>query len=585
MSVSLKICFAGNISSGKSTTLNSIFASNICEVRKNKSTYIPHIYTFDKTKEASDINAIAKNNREIFERYSKSENEEYKDIKYYINDIQNFLIFDVPLNYSYSLIEIPGLNDLKSSTHFEYLSNITNFELIDIFIYVIDINRGLNTDSDRNNLNTIVNTLKNFKNNMLIVLINKCDSLIGFDNENNPIFDDDELGDIYKEIKKYIETDYCDINKKIIPFCSSKLFAYRSLLQSQHVADETLLDEFINDNIDKSTIQGIKKKMDLINKLTGFSDLQYELCTFMAKKHKTILTNYLTNYLEKDIEPFTFSDEYMSTENIIKWDNYYKKYEQYELVDTLYDLMQKFIEKHINFCRDRIQIEKTRNLIKYMTFDDAVNRYNTYISKLNRINYVSMIHFIVFIGSMDRETSIALLHKLIDYDINLIDFSDDVEILQKLPIEFVSISELMLIKDSKEICNKLLIGTIKTFYSKDMDYNEKLDGEIKLEDNTNNFVEIVNIVKRAKFINQINLLSELIDIYVDKEGKFLNEEVTRYIITRYPISCNEIEKQYLITQFIRFEKTEKYYKVAFDEYKLLEQNISTKLKAIVSFFD
>jgi len=206
MNLSFNILICGNISSGKSTLVNGILQNNLNKMSKIKSTLIPIKYIFNDKHTIHTTDFILKQNVDSHYKIKKLlESNQftktyYTELSYNMNLIP-LLNFDL-INYTYSLTELPGLDDAYlGDYHMEYLeNNIINY---DVILYLIDIHNCASHSSDYKNIEHIYNLQKNKNLNLkIIVLVNKCN----FNKVNDKtLIYDDESRDTFNEIKKKLE--------------------------------------------------------------------------------------------------------------------------------------------------------------------------------------------------------------------------------------------------------------------------------------------------------------------------------------------------------------------------------------------
>ena len=155
------IAILGPVSAGKSTLLNGLFCYTMSEMARKRTTMLPQIYNITNNKnddkKIKDIYKInQESNKKIFdlrqnETFSESDFVEITHNVYNINDFINN-------GCTYTLLDMPGLNDQHSQIYYNYISKIS--QNIDIYIITFDINSSLNTTDEVNILQFVVEQIK-----------------------------------------------------------------------------------------------------------------------------------------------------------------------------------------------------------------------------------------------------------------------------------------------------------------------------------------------------------------------------------------------------------------------------------------
>jgi len=246
------IAVLGPVSSGKSTILNALCSNTCSDMKKNKTTMLPQIYNNDSKHiyTIDTIETIYNRNKESNEKIlKKMDNKtfnlknDFTQIIHRIDKIPDFIDL-LDKNATYSILDMPGLNSGEDSLYYDYIKKIS--EKIDIYILVFDINSGLQTIDEINIIKMVVNEIIKNKNGYIHILINKCDEIV-FDEYDNPLFEDEELNELYTRCHETIN-ELCSeiINKvSISPLCSSQLYIYRCGKNNLQIIDEIHFDNII----------------------------------------------------------------------------------------------------------------------------------------------------------------------------------------------------------------------------------------------------------------------------------------------------------------------------------------------------
>ena len=316
----IHIAINGPVSAGKSTLLNGLFAITYSQMKKKRTTMLPNIYqTTHNTEDVDTFETIQKknndSNEEIFKlRESGQYNHtHFKEIIHKVKPIENFI--DLPdKNATYSLLDMPGINDQDAQIYYDYIKN--NSHKIDIYILVFDINSPLNRTDEVKILQEITNHIKTNKHGYVHILINKCDD-ITFDTNDKFSFDDEENQESYDECIKTINKFMKDIMDRVTisPMRSSLLYTYRTAIYNIDSLDEKQIENIIKEEEGKNGLNGLttcelKKKylkgliQDKKKKLPEgwMKSTGYDL---FKKNMSKILNNYqqiILHHIEQDVD-------------------------------------------------------------------------------------------------------------------------------------------------------------------------------------------------------------------------------------------------------------------------------------------
>jgi GTPase SAR1 family protein len=231
----LKVAIIGSVSVGKSTFINALYAKNLSDCKRIRSTMVPQHYKESALVMTMDVEKI------------KTSNNESNNNKEAVDKI-NEIVHEVPINkyhlkkqnrndYLLHLYDIPGLDDSKTKDlYFKWVTD--NFHQFDIVIYILDIERGFNTDGEISILNLIASlSQKHYEESgkftLIIPLANKCDD-VEITNDGKYHFMDEELGGMYDVISKTLSEvkdkhKLGDRLKPLMPISSEDIFIYRCI--------------------------------------------------------------------------------------------------------------------------------------------------------------------------------------------------------------------------------------------------------------------------------------------------------------------------------------------------------------------
>jgi len=193
------IGFFGSISTGKSTLINSIFAKLYSEMKIDRNTSIPHAYHFTNLDYIDvDIDENIRSHTELFDNKFLNEKWDGKYIEH-INVSFPPGIFTENSNMSFTIYDLPGLNDYETDAYIKWAE--TNFNLFDCVILLVDITHGISSREDNNIFEMVFKRMASTSHTNLIVLVNKCDDM----KDDGETIQNEELNGIYTKITDKFE--------------------------------------------------------------------------------------------------------------------------------------------------------------------------------------------------------------------------------------------------------------------------------------------------------------------------------------------------------------------------------------------
>lgn len=215
---SINVALIGEVSSGKTTLVNSIFCKTFGNMKRTKTTLSVNIYCETSDPDLVDSTEIIFQKNSEFEKLMKNKKMMMLEEKIYY--VPPSISFGDQINkhgFNLNIIDIPGLND-DSDDAIIYDWIHKNFHKFDIVIFVIDGEIGLNTISEQALLNFIVTNIENYPHIKLINVLNKYDEP-----------DNDELIELKEQTIKAISdaTLGKSIDFVIIPMSAERANLYR----------------------------------------------------------------------------------------------------------------------------------------------------------------------------------------------------------------------------------------------------------------------------------------------------------------------------------------------------------------------
>lgn len=166
----INIAIVGEVSSGKSTTLNSIFLENYNETKRKRATCSINIYQ-EVDKDWDNVEEIFKKNTESDHKIDDRDFKLVENI-YKVPPIKEF--GDRNIDIKYNIIDLPGLNDAGVDAKFrQYIDE--NFKYFDALIFVSDGNSSMNKDGEKKLLCWFMDKVKEIQHVKLIVALSKVD--------------------------------------------------------------------------------------------------------------------------------------------------------------------------------------------------------------------------------------------------------------------------------------------------------------------------------------------------------------------------------------------------------------------------
>ena len=184
------ICIIGNVNTGRSTILNTIFGENFIQYNTKLTNVIPIILqktNSDSFDSVENINKkISEVNKEIISYIGHIEQgnslflEDYgKELKFNVRQLD--IDIGIPNDIDICIWEIPGLNDFRTKeTYYKYLKD--NFQEFNIILFVVDINSGMNTNDEIDIVNFLTENILKHKNEYnknikVLTIVNKTDDM------------------------------------------------------------------------------------------------------------------------------------------------------------------------------------------------------------------------------------------------------------------------------------------------------------------------------------------------------------------------------------------------------------------------
>lgn len=527
----INVVTIGNVSSGKSTFINSWFLEELSTMSICRSTKIPQIYREimnnknRAVKEAKDINKEISDKINLIDLKSADPNyniiDDLKPMEFYIHRPKEMKI--CKKNIYMSFYDLPGLNDRKfSSEYYNYVEE--NFKDYDIIFFIIDINRGFQEKDQIDLLNFICVQVAEFKSlntpKYIIPIVNKSDNMTM---EDNTLKCDVRFDEIYRDICSTLNSysfQYgieSQISSPIL-YSAQEAFMYRMLNTNPdfELDDEQKKIIGINEMGRKyytlSSEERIEKLRQIINdeqfiktmiKMSGFNEMfncvksvlnestQYNLCLRKILNNFEELKNQKINF-SNAIEIFDLYDKYfndIATLNIIfeKTDNPLNNTFIDDCLDNLINLVEpEDIDsiKLFKCCIDNIKQHKFANYLKSKLIDVSedikTKIYNYYIHYYNKKYQIDELVEILKILKSHN------IYKLNDYSEKYLDG---------------------IIQQKVDFYCKFNVN-----YNDIMEYDEKYIRELNELKNSNVNLEIVQKIYKYIIKNKINYLIEMIKL-------------------------------------------------------------------------
>lgn len=415
----------GPVSAGKSTFFNALFTQTCSDMKRKKTTMLPQYYqtTSHATVEIDSVEQIYERNKTSNDEILlKRENNtfdyknDFSEIYHIVRPLIDFI--DLPDKYAtYSILDMPGLNCGGDNMYYEYITSISH--KIDIYFVLFDINSGLNTSDEIKIIDLVVNEVKKNNHGYVYFLLNKCDDL-EFDENNNVVFADDELVELYNRSVEIINNKCAHITNQfcVTPICSSKLYIYRGVKNDIGLIDEKQLDTIIKTvcgTRELKKINSVEKKREFISGLlkdtnkkksnadlyeswmeeTGYHLLKQCLSTYINSHYGHIIYHHIENEISRAIDTFfkKCPNEntllYAEMVNLmLMFDSLISNVIKVTKCKTIPDSLKLKLEKFDNltntFCKHVTNSIMTYNKQNINIIDDIISVINNYCKYLNK---------------------------------------------------------------------------------------------------------------------------------------------------------------------------------------------------------
>lgn len=338
----INIAVLGNVSSGKSTLLNSLFLEEFTSMKICRNTMVPQIYrelNNNNRKEVKDAKEINKLVSELNDKLKiKMENPEYvfdndmKEVEFFIHKLKELNICQK--NIYMSFYDIPGLNDSKNhKLYYNYTKE--NFNNFDVILYLIDLKTGLNTKDEIELLNFICKYSSKY-DKYVIPIINKSDDMTM---ENERLICDLKYKENYNNIIKMINE------------CSSKYFNSKFGEPILYSAQESYMYRMLLKNSDWELSEELRNTI-------GFND--------MGKKYFTLTNDERIIKVQEIVK----NEGFIKT--MIKMCGYSYLYESIKKtlsVENQFNICKKKVQQKYNGLIDNIEINKNNIIEIFNKFD------------------------------------------------------------------------------------------------------------------------------------------------------------------------------------------------------------------------
>lgn len=561
----ISIAVLGPVSVGKSTFINSVFCDTMSEMKRKRTTMLPQIYqvthdSYDSTKTIIDKNT--KSNNIIFEKRNNGTfnvNTDFNEILHNVKPMDDFIILPNNL-HTYSILDMPGLNDQFSDIYYDYIRN--NSKYIDIYLVIYDVNSSLNTTDEVKILQFVVNEVKKNNSGFIYVIINKCNdfefSANGF-KINEP-----ELKELYEQAHNTVKQICKDVNYAITPMCTSELYVYRALAYNKSCdIAEIDLDRIIREEVGKNELKKLKtyetKKKFIQAKIqkdkeiynSGIVDCGYKF--FKTNLQKIISDNFdifVNKHIELSIEQYvekidivTYNENFIL--NTCDFFTYaierltYVSKKILKITTNPSDIINKFVSTQINLYTEKLCDDSIEHIKKLNT---KVSPYFDTILLDNSIITLQTQKVKILKESIRNKYNIEKIKLL--YDLNELDFNDyGKSLLKELNIDFninnvylTSTTLFFILNNMKKFISDVFI--ICSVPETIIEFCEIIIFVSLLPKINNNVIDRNNC---KYFINTLNTLSDknnkkikyLINLFIDKiERKIIEIDLIEYCNAR-----------------------------------------------------
>lgn len=552
----INMVIIGNVSSGKSTFINSWFLEELSTMSICRSTKVPQIYREIMNNKSKTVKEAKDINKEISDKIAEIE---LKSL------IPNYNIIDdlIPMeffihrpkemkickkNIYMSFYDLPGLDDSKySNEYYNYVGD--NFKDYDVIFFIIDINKGFEDKSSIDLLNFICVQIAKFKNSnvlkYVIPIINKSDNMT------------------MEESKLKCDIKFEQILKNIIGTLEiyAQQFSIESLIEKPilYSAQEAFMYRMLNSNPDFE-LNDEQKKIIGINE--------------MGRKYYTLSNEERTTKLRQIVN----DEEFIKT--MIKMSGFN---EMFSCVKNLLDESTQY-----NLCLRKILNKFDELELKEINFSNLIEIFDEYDKIFNEIATLNII-FEKLINPLDN----IFIDNCLDKLFSLVE-PDSIESIElfKQCIEqikhhkFSNYLKPKLIELSSEI-KKLIYNYYTHYYNKNYQFvelseilqNLQMHNICKLNEYSEKYLDeiiqkkinyyCVDLIKYNdildydnKYICQLNELKNYIDLkIVQKMFKYVIKNKICYLIEMIKINQqsellrNYINIYYNLMLFYNFNST------------------------------
>lgn len=316
----INIAVLGPVSAGKSTLINSLFCDTMSEMQRKRTTMLPQLYqiTNNPTEVMTSSTILemnSKSNQEVLEeRKANTFNpDNMKELIYKVKEIPDFIDLR-NTNATYSILDMPGLNDQDSEMYYNYIRKRSSE--IDIYIIMYDVNSSLNTTDEVKILKFVANEIRRNGFGYLHIIMNKCDDFDFVDDGTSFHIEDTELSQLYDQAEETISSICEGIKWSMSPIVANTLYVYRVLKHNKTGnITESELDNLIKHEFGKVELKKLntfekKKKLvkGKINALyndgingTGFTLFKHEMNRIL-KNYDNIIGQHIIQTIDRDLK-------------------------------------------------------------------------------------------------------------------------------------------------------------------------------------------------------------------------------------------------------------------------------------------
>jgi signal recognition particle receptor subunit beta len=415
----VRIAIVGSVSVGKTTAINTLHSTILEKTSRKRSTFETKIY-----QESPDVTQFTQ----------KADN-------YILTPVSNHLTVKNKEDFLIRFYDVPGLDDAETKEgYFNWIK--TNFKHFDIIIYILDIERGFNTDGEMSILKLLFSLNNEWyskcgKTTFIIPVINKCDNVQFINNKYT--FFDDELCTMYSDIKKTLsdmskEYKIENFVKNAIPISFEEAFIYRYIQQHGFNAIDNLDTKYINKigvnefgvrqwSNEQNKNDKIKKyfsdcSIEELIKTTTYNKFIMILNTLIEKNRHIILTNpysifqinYTLDNLSSILEHCSLLEKLETTKHITTNSS------------TIVKQLKEMISgAHQGLVSDAQTVDKLIHYQKIILLLENINcktNYKTQIYDFCNLEFQSLFNSLVFSNVsilIEKLTFKVLINTLNDY--------------------------------------------------------------------------------------------------------------------------------------------------------------------------